>query len=230
MLLPHAAGNMTTMSFNAGEFRGEGWDIIKERAQNSQHVLIGEDHFTKEIPELISAIGLDSPFDNFYIEIDPYTTSLLAQSFEWSEEKRNEFNDKYGQIFSFYTLREEYQLLQKMVRADMKLLGSDQIVMYDDRLLFDDLATKTKNTEARSIYEFISKKSEEQFQKFLQDPGNNMMYMMTDDFSKQIEKLEALELSGIELEIIEKMKISRNIYSIGSHTKKGSIAKTSFYE
>lgn len=59
------------MTPNGDSYSGEGWGTIREHAESSQHVLIGEDHFTKEVPEFIAAIGQDSKYDNFYIEIDP---------------------------------------------------------------------------------------------------------------------------------------------------------------
>lgn len=133
--------------------------------------------------------------------------------------------DQYGKILSFYSLKDEYALLKKMVNEGMSLLGSDQIVMYDDRLLFDDLARTTKNEKAKEIYQHVSERSKIQFEKFLSDPGNNPMYMMLSDFSDQLLKLKELKLTPREQDIISKLEISKDIYTTQSHKKRVQLIK-----
>ena len=228
LLLKLAKDNMMKMARSEEGFSGTGWRHIENEVNSSQHVLIGEDHFTKEIPEFIEAVGTTSKFDNFYIEVDPYTTELLSKSFKMDEEQRRAFNNKYEGILSFYSLVEEYELLKKMVENGMNLLGSDQIVMYDDRILCDELASVTHNKEAKRIYQYISQQSAEHFANFLHNPQGSMMYMMTPDFEVQISKLKELELSKIEIEIIDKMMLSKEIYATQSHSTRVQLIKHHF--
>ena len=216
LFLRLAKENMKSMKFENGRFSGPGWEALQREAQESDHVLIGEDHFTVEIPKFIEAIGLDSKYDNFYIEIDPYSTEIIHRTFTWEDDKRSEFYKKYGRIYSFYALREEYALLEKMVKAGMNLLGSDQIVMFDDRLIFQDLILKTKNQEAKKIYESVCEKSKAHLDEFLTNP-QNPMYFMTPSFGEDLSKLQDLDLSPIEDEIIDKMRLSVEIYRKQSH-------------
>ena len=216
LFLRLAKENMKSMKFENGRFSGLGWEALQRETQESDHVLIGEDHFTVEIPKFIEAIGLDSKYDNFYIEIDPYSTEIIQRTFTWTDDKRSEFYQKYGRIYSFYALREEYALLEKMVKAGMNLLGSDQIVMFDDRLIFQDLILKTKNQEAKKIYESVCEKSKAHLDEFLTNP-QNPMYFMTPSFGEDLSKLQDLDLSPIEDEIIDKMRLSVEIYRKQSH-------------
>jgi hypothetical protein len=227
LLLRLAKENMQTMTLENGGFSGKGWEALSVKAKESANVLIGEDHFTVEIPKFIEAIGLASKYDNFYIEIDPYSTAIMEETFTWSEEKRAEFYKKYGRIYSFYALREEYALLEKMVKSGMNLLGSDQIVMFSDRLIFQDLAQKTKNPKAKSIYEKVSEKSKTYLQKFLTDP-QNPMYFMTPLFGEDLSELNDLDLSPEEDDILEKMRISVDIYKKQSHRIRVQLMKHHF--
>lgn len=211
-----ATENRQWMKYENGGFTGEGWDTIKAKAQDSHNVLVGEDHFTVEIPKFIEAIGLNSKYDNFYIELDPYSTAIIAETFKWDDAKREIFHKEYGRLYSFYALKEEYALLEKMMKSGANLLGSDQVVMYDDRLIFQDLGGKTKDEKAKILYYYAAEQSKEHLDKFLENP-NNPMYFMTPAFGEVLSKLSNLDLSPREDEIIEKMRLSIEIYQKQSH-------------
>ncbi|PZR27613.1 MAG: hypothetical protein DI538_25535 [Azospira oryzae] len=42
-------------------------------------MLIGEDHFTNEMPYFTSDIPSEVRFENFFCEIDPFTATILQQ-------------------------------------------------------------------------------------------------------------------------------------------------------
>jgi len=58
--------DLTTFSVDKRTFSGNGWDTLVNKIQKSDFVLIGEDHFTNEIPFFFSAI-----VDKGVIEICP---------------------------------------------------------------------------------------------------------------------------------------------------------------
>ena len=211
--------NMHLMEYSEGEFTGPAWDIITNEAKASQNVLIGEDHFTNEIPEFVRELAKSSGYDNFYIEVDPYTTRLLEASLNGSPAEKKEFRDKYGDILSFYTLSPEYEMLEAIHNTGAGLLGSDQIVMYDDRLLFEDLAKRTKNVSARSIYLEVAQKSKIALDTFLTNPSKPM-YMITPEFQEKLSALRDLSLSDEETEVIEALALSADIYKTQSHRKR----------
>ena len=109
-------------------FKGEGWNFIQKNARESANILIGEDHFSNEIPAFVGAITDEIIFDNFYIEVDPYTTKIIEASIKnLSTEELAAFNKEYSHLFSFYSLKAEYELLSQLVNKEVNLLGADQV-------------------------------------------------------------------------------------------------------
>ena len=212
--------NYKTLTYSNGSFAGEGWDLIIEQTKKSQHVLIGEDHFFNEIPSFIKAVFNANDFENFYIEVDPYSTEIIQKSIlTLKDADKERFNSTYKDLFSFYALQPEYDLLEHIVNSGTKLLGSDQILMYADRLIAQHLSKSTKNSEAKKIYEHIMEQSRVHLDTFLINP-KKPMYMLTPDFSEQVEKLSTLNLSEKEQGFTADIKRSKTIYLERSHKKR----------
>ena len=210
--------NVKDFSYQDGKFLGEGWDQIIGEVEKAHHLMLGEDHFTNEIPDFIREIAEKSKFENFYIEVDPYTTALLENSFRnMSDEERADFNKAYSMYYSFYALQPEYELLEYFMDSGYKLMGSDQIIMFGEQILFPYLKDKNPNEEVKVHYDSILTRSNAQLEKFFTDPSNPM-YFMTPGFSEDLKKLKSMEISEEELEIIEKMEKSVEIYQKMSHS------------
>ena len=217
------------MSEENGVFSGPGWDLINERAARAQQVLLGEDHFTQEIPRLSGAIARIGTFDHFYIEVDPFSTRIIERSIsEMDATQRLEFRRMYGDLYSFYALEPEYALLEQLVESGAGLLGSDQVVMFDDRLIFQDWVARTGNEQARQIYRHITQQSRERFERFLEQPEEpdfSSLYFMTPEFTGDLERLSALELSDEERAMVEAMRRSVDIYQTQSHRTRVQLLK-----
>ena len=217
--------NYKTFEVSDSEFSGEGWDYIKKEVQKASNVLIGEDHATNEIPFFTQAVFDVSLFDNFYVEVDPYSTKIIEDVIrEPNRKAQNEFLAEYKDIFSFYALQPEYDLLKHIVNAKTNLLGADQIVAYADRLIFQKLATTTENIEAKKIYEYVMLQSKLHLESFLENP-KNPMFFMTEAFDLELNKLDSLQLSDNENQIIDDLKISKIIYKPGGHKKRIQLMK-----
>lgn len=212
-------------TYEEGKFNGEGWEYVLNKSKASASVLIGEDHFSNEIPSFISALANNIKFDNFYIEVDPYSTTIIENSIKkLTKEQLQEFNAEYSHLFSFYANKPEYELLYQIMMSDVKLLGSDQIVMYADRLIFQDVVKHTLNPKVREIYIRIMEQSQLHLDRFYKNP-ENPMYFMTPVFSRQLDSLENLKLSPKEALIISDMKESVVIYQEMSHRKRVQLIK-----
>lgn len=218
-----------SMSEQDGLFAGPGWDLIRERATAAQQVLLGEDHFTNEMPRLIAAIAGIGAYDHFYIEIDPFSTRIIERSIrELEPAQRLAFRRAYGDLYSFYALEPEYALLEQLVDGGTRLLGSDQVVMFADRLIFQDWIERTENEQARELYRHIAQQSQERLERFLEhpeEPDFASLYFMTPEFSGDLERLAALELSDEELAMVEAMQRSVDIYQTQSHRKRVQLIK-----
>ncbi len=225
LLTQIALSNAKNIHFDGKTFSGEGWLKIQKAIVEHSNILIGEDHFTNEIPTFTKAIFNTSKFDNFYIEVDPFSTKIIENAIRHSNrEEQQQFYEKYKSLFSFYSLQPEFDLLEHVVLSGTDLLGSDQIVAYADRLLFQDLLSKTKNKEAKVIYKEIMEQSHLHLEDFFTDP-KKPMYFKTPDFSLQLNKLDSLSLSKEEKAILHSMKQSTLIYSTRSHKKRIQLIK-----
>ncbi len=217
LLLRMASENVKFFKPKNQSFAGEGWEYINDKVKRSTHILIGEDHFSNEIPAFVKALARRTKFDIFYIELDPFSTAIIAKSFlNHTKEEREQFNTTYSGLFSFYALKPEYELLEQMMASGAVLLGSDQIVMYADRLIFQDIIDQTNSHEARKIYKNVIDQSVIYLDKFYKNP-QNPMYFMTPDFWGQLDLLDQLDLSAKEKLILQNMRKSVTIYREQNH-------------
>ncbi|KFC19559.1 hypothetical protein [Chryseobacterium sp. FH1] len=207
-----ARQNMMTFSVKNHSFEGKGWDTIVSKVQKSDYILIGEDHFTNEIPFFFSALTNKVKFDNFFCEVDPYTAKIIESKIRNLPDKklRNYVTD-FGNVFSFYAFDPEFELLKKLVSSKTSIHGTDQILLVADRLVCNELKLKTKNAKARKIFENIETKSKSYFAEFLKDQ-NKPFFMKTVEFENEIEKLLLLNLSQEEKEKVEALQLSARIY------------------
>ena len=210
-------GAMTEINVIGDDFSGDGWNYITTEIQEHQNVLIGEDHFIAEIPDFVASLCDIVTFNNFYIELDPYSTQLIKTSFSLTEEERDQFNKKYQDLFSFYALKQEYQLLEKLVQGGVNLLGADQIIMTADSFLCQDLLKITGNEKAVRIYRRIIEQSRLRFTEFLQSKDFGNLYFMTPEFENDLEELKNITLSSREHEIINAFDKSVKIYQQQNH-------------
>src|SRR6056297_752205 len=193
-----AKDNHSTFTYDGKTFSGAGWEMIEKKVRSAGNVLIGEDHFTNEIPAFAKAVMHTGSFDNLIIEMDPYSTEIIENSIRnLSDEERTAFNKEYQSRFSFYALAPEYELLKGAVQDSINFMGAEQIAKFAGRLIFQHLKDITENERARSIYRSMMERSEKHFRKFLSDPDHTL-YFMTTHFSKQLEALDTLALSGYE--------------------------------
>lgn len=206
-------------------FQGAGWKQIVNRVQGAQNVLIGEDHFTNEIPAFTDAVLGTADFENFVIEVDPYTTETIEHSIQkMSANERAKFNKQYGSFFSFYALKPEYSLLEKAVGKNINLLGAEQIVKYGDQIVLQKLLKDTSSIKISGLLKEMMDGSAQHFRKFRQDRSHTL-YFETEEFGKDLNQLEKYELSEFSRQAIRDMRISRDIYRNNDHGKRISLIK-----
>lgn len=205
-----------TFTLHNNQFKGDGWEIIKKEVQQHNNILIGEDHFFNEIPLFVSKLIDENQFDNFFCEIDPYSASLLQEKItNLSIDELQKYNQKLSSSFSFYALQPEFNLLKQLTKTNTKIIGTDQIVLTADGLITSKLKEVTKNNKAKQIYADIIKQSAEHITSALKQKGS--FYFFTKDFENKLKELEGLELSALEKNVINDLKLSKKIYTSQSH-------------
>jgi len=206
-------------------FAGPGWDFLQDHVSQAQQVLAGEDHFTNEIPQLISALANVGSYDNLYIEVDPFSARIIEGSIRgMNPSERTAFRNTWGDLYSFYALQPEYALLEKMLVGNTRLLGTEQVVLYTEPLIFQDWLARTSNEQAREIYQAIIGSSQQHFREFLEDP-QKPFYFLTPEFSAQLDSLAKLPLSENEQAFIKAMQQSVAIYQAQSHRLRVQLLK-----
>jgi hypothetical protein len=221
-----AKKNSATFSVEKNAFKGSAWDTLVRQIQKSDFVLIGEDHFTNEIPFFYSAVSSAVKFDNFFCEIDPYSAKLIESAIKnLSEVQLKTYVREFGDVFSFYALEPEFQLLKQMVQLKTSIFGVDQILIVADRLICNELKLKTKSENAKKIYEHIEQNSKIHFAEFLKNQ-NKPFYLLTGDFEKQIAELLSFKLSPEENEKIKALKLTAKIYKEQNHHLRVQLLKS----
>jgi len=225
-----AKNNQTSFIKEANYFKGLGWDKILEQAKKSNNVMVGEDHFTNEIPFFVSKIAEQIKFDNFFCEIDPFTAHIFEQKVKTlSADALKKYTADYGNTFSFYAFESEFDLLKQLIKNNTNIRGTDQILLVADRLICNELMQTTKNKRAKAIYEVIRDQSKNHFAAFLKDQ-KNPFYLLTDDFEKNITELSTLPLSPKEKKIITALKLTAKIYKSQNHHLRIQLMKNQLME
>ena len=217
LLTSLAKNNCSTFVKNSGSFAGSGWEKIIKKAKISTDVLIGEDHFTNEIPYFTSALAGQIKFDNFFCEIDPFTASILQEKIKTLPAPAlAKYVNEFGNTFSFYAFGPEFDLLKQFTKSNTKIQGTDQILLIGDRVICNELQKNTKNPRAKKIYQLMASNSKLYFDNFLKDQSRPF-YLLTEDFEKNINELASLPLSKREIKIIDALRLSAKIYKSQSH-------------
>lgn len=220
-----AKNNLSKFVKKQGSFAGSGWEEIINKAKVSNDVLIGEDHFTNEIPYFTSALAGQVKFDNFFCEIDPFTASILQDKIKTlSAAALEKYINEFGNTFSFYAFAPEFDLLKQFARSNTTIRGTDQILLIGDRVICNELQKTTKSPVAKKIYQLIASNSKIYFDNFLKDQ-TKPFYLLTDDFEKNVNKLASLPLSKQEEKIIAALSLSAKIYRSQDHPLRVQLMK-----
>lgn len=193
-------------------FKGEGWTILTKEINKANSVLIGETHFTNEVPYFTEAIIEATKFDNYFHEISPSTDAIIAANIKaLSAKNLDAFVKEYNSNFSFLRHEKDFDLYKKMVQSGINTFGVEQVSLFSDRLIISRLMEKTNNKKAKEIYAAMLKKSLEQ------DKEDQKYYLFSTDFLEKTAELSKLPLSKDEKKQIEDLQLSREIYLNRNH-------------
>ena len=195
-------------------FQGKGWDVLLDEIKQSNSVLLGETHFTNEIPYFTNAITNDVHFDNYFLEVDPYSVDIIETKIKsLSPEQLNSFIKEYSTNFSFLEYEPEFDLFKNLVKRNTKTFGVEQISVFADQMIISRLKETSKNKKAIDIYEQMLHNSK----LIATKEGLEKYYLLSEDCLQKIDLLLQLKLSDKERKEIEDLKLSREIYVKRSH-------------
>lgn len=195
-------------------FQGKGWDILLDEIKQSNSVLLGEIHFTNEIPYFTNAIINEVNFDNYFLEVDPYSVDLIETKIKsLSTEQLNSFVKEYYTSFSFLQYEPEFTLFNNLVKRNTKIYGVEQMSISADQMITLSLKETSKNKKAIEIYDQMLHNSKLVASK----EGLEKYYMLSEDCLQKLDLLLKLKLSVKERKQIEAFRLSREIYTKRSH-------------
>ena len=201
--------NYSTFKKNKNNtFEGKGWDTLQDEIIKNNSVLLGESHFTNEVPYFTNAIINNIKFDNYILEIDPYTTNTITKKIKsLSPAELDKFRDESGSALSFLKGETEFDLFKNIVDQNINIYGAEQISLFSDQLLFSELIKQSKNTKAKEIYKQMIANSAAYDTK-----NNSTFYLFSDDFVAKMSALSTLNLSANEKEQLAALKLSKELY------------------
>ncbi len=204
-------------------FQGKGWDVLLNEMKQSNSVLLGETHFTNEIPYFTNAVINKVQFDNYFLEVDPYSVDIIETKIKsLSDQQLDSFVKEYSTNFSFLEYEPEFALFKDLVKRNTKIYGVEQISIFADQMIISRLKETSKNKKAVAIYEQMLHNSKLAASK----DGMEKYYLLSEDCLQKIDSLLKLKLSDKERKQIIDLKLSREIYSKRNHPLRIQLMKS----
>ncbi|RZK46007.1 MAG: hypothetical protein EOO59_20035, partial [Hymenobacter sp.] len=131
------------------QFSGPGWDRLRAAAQKSQFVLVGEDHGLAQIPAFTAAVAEVFKPAVFVAEIDPYVAQALTR-LSAQPGLPVAYERQYPESLCFYDLREEFELVRRLRRQNVQLVGLDQVYGSTAAPFYQQLAGLVKSPATKA--------------------------------------------------------------------------------
>jgi hypothetical protein len=137
------------LATDGSHFSGPGWDRLRAAAQNSQFVLIGEEHGLAQIPTFTAAVAEVFNPTAFVAEIDPYVAQTLTR-LAAQPGLPVAYERQYPEALCFYDLQEEFELARLLRSQQVRLVGLDQVYGSTAAPFYQQLAGLVKNPATKA--------------------------------------------------------------------------------
>lgn len=189
--------------------------FIKNKIENSQFIMLGEQHGIKEVSQLTNLlynIAYPYGYNTLCIETSPFAANVLDSfSSKNIEEKLKGLYKKYPVVIPFYNNKNDIEIFENLKSNQGKLWGIDQVFMVEFRLIFDHLVNQTKNTQLRNAVKPLLKEAIEGFDNAVKNK-NYMAPFMFKYTDKLHSKLMTLAITKGEKELLKDLKKTKEIY------------------
>ncbi|MBC8083293.1 MAG: hypothetical protein H7Z21_08780 [Hymenobacter sp.] len=139
--------NAYPLTASGTQFSGTGWDRVRASVQQSQFVLLGEDHGTAQIPAFTAAVAQVLKPAAFVAEIDKYQAQELTRLSDQPSLATAYFKANPGSL-SFYSWAEEFELAQQLRAQKTQLIGVEQVGVFTISRFYTQLAGLVKSKSA----------------------------------------------------------------------------------
>ncbi len=220
LLVSELQANISTFQVSESSISGDAFEVLEEEIRQNQFLLIGESHGIAEIglfTKLLFENANKEGFEHLVIETDPYGAEKLM-----SIVKEQNYLDIGKSFFSetqfsipFYNTVGDLQLIHSvnnLSKAEHPIWGIDQVFMASPRLIFSQMASKTRDQSSKSLALEYLKKAKDGFQKVIDEKRFDHAYMLhfgKDDYEALVTKFEA-EPNLVNM--IDGLQKSKDIY------------------
>jgi hypothetical protein len=150
----------SALKIEGGKFKGPGAAILQNAIAQSNYVLIGEDHMTREIPRFASAVcdamGASGGFSAMAFEASPAAAKFIQESLGSSDRvaKMVDLQKRFPGSVAFLNIREENDLAAHCAAAsqhsNFQIWGLDQDFIGSAGWIFDRMMATSPGPEARA--------------------------------------------------------------------------------
>ena len=148
-LIRLSSRNHYPLQLSGAQGSGAGWDKLLASVQQSQFVLVGEDHGIAQIPLFTAALARAFKPAVYVAEIDPYVVQTLTE-LTAQPGPPTAYLRQYPGALCFYTLAEEYDLLKALRTQQTRLVGLDQVWSFSAAPFYARLAGQVKSATLRT--------------------------------------------------------------------------------
>ncbi len=189
-------------------------DLINSKLQNSQFILLGEQHGIKEVGEITGVLyDLAQPFgyNKLCIETDEIAAVTLSELSKFPIDSSINFNQKFPFSIPFYNNYDDVKLFKRVTDSGGDIWGIDQTFMTQFRLNFDYLIRTTSNDKFKNRIKELKVLAEKGYHKAIVEKNYMAPYIFSYDLRTHNELLN-LAKKEEEKEVIKQLWNTKEIY------------------
>jgi hypothetical protein len=204
-------------------FSGPGWELIQKEVVAAQLIAVGEDHLTREVPEVVSALcdalGPKS-LAAMAVETGPEVASFIQRrlSSDRHEQDMADLIDRYPDSVAFFDIGQENNLLTHCAvvdgRAQFEIWGLDQEFFGAGGWLLDMILDEPLSQDARAAIEKLRAEEarDADLAKASGDPGKLFLFSVSDDRLEAAQKLLTQGGGQRSLQLLASILTTHRIY------------------
>jgi hypothetical protein len=226
--------NRQALELNAAGLSGSGATTLREAVRSARYILLGEDHFTREIPALAGALcDLVQP-DAYAVEVGPfaarYVQGLLRLPSALRIQAMKEYLRKYPDSIAFLNSRAENDLAAHCVglrkNPEVEFWGLDQEFLGSAGALLDAMVATSPGPQARDALAVAQseEKADALRARASADYAQLFMLASTDEQIGALRKGIDADGNAQTQSLMYELTASRNIYRLHTSDRGASLA------
>jgi hypothetical protein len=219
----------------SSELSGSGAATLREAVQPARYVLLGEDHFTGEIPDLAAALCDIVHPDAYAVEVGPYAARYVAGLLKMPPADRIQAMGKYLHTYpesmAFLNSRAENDLAAHCVGSinspHVELWGLDQEFLGSAGSLLAAMSATAPGPQAREAIA-LAQAEEKADEARARANGDYLQLFINASTDAQIDALQqAVDADGKAQtrDLLYELTVSRNIYRLHASDPGASFAE-----